>query len=81
MNTSVFEAYSAFTDELQLTIEKTGTGIGVISLKKLPFSSQKHIKQELKGCRYNIADSAVYADLTVLKPVFSSSSVNGSYHA
>jgi hypothetical protein len=30
MNTRVFEAYSGFTDELQLTIEKAGTGIGVI---------------------------------------------------
>jgi hypothetical protein len=25
MNTSVFEEYSGFTDELQLAIEKTGT--------------------------------------------------------
>jgi hypothetical protein len=33
MNTSVFEAYSGFTDELQLAIEKTGTGIGVILLQ------------------------------------------------
>jgi hypothetical protein len=32
MNTSVFEANSGFTDELQLATGKTGTGIGVISL-------------------------------------------------
>jgi hypothetical protein len=32
MNTCVFEAYSGFTDELQRTIGKTGTVIGVISL-------------------------------------------------
>jgi hypothetical protein len=30
MNTCVFEAYSGFTDELQLAIEKTGTVIVVI---------------------------------------------------
>jgi hypothetical protein len=32
MNTCVFEAYSGFTNELQLAIGKTGTGIGVILL-------------------------------------------------
>jgi hypothetical protein len=32
MNTSVFEAYRGFRDELQLAIGKTGTVIGVISL-------------------------------------------------
>jgi hypothetical protein len=32
MNTCVFEAYSGFTNELQLATGKTGTGIGVIFL-------------------------------------------------
>jgi hypothetical protein len=33
MNTCVFEAYSGFTDELLLAIEKTGTVIVVILLQ------------------------------------------------
>jgi hypothetical protein len=54
MNTSVFEAYSGFTDELQLAIEKTGTVIGVISLhgfchKNYHFLAKNKVNKALKG--------------------------------
>jgi hypothetical protein len=55
MNTCVFEAYSGFTNELQLAIGKTGVIIGVISLQGLCYKNYHFLAKNKSGKATNDA--------------------------